>query len=270
MTNGGEAGPVSRLPSPVSPADAFEHQIFVKSDAPAVLTRTLDPLKLEGSSLVIGTSTDPYQPAERKFQLTRRILKTLLGWKGLSLGIITKSPLIARDLDLLQKLSARHDVSVNISCCSLDAALLRRLERRSPAPHARIRALRTLAKGGINTGILIAPILPGITDQRESLAALLRAAKDAGASFAWGQPLRLGAAITPQFNPVLEREFPELVARYRRHYGTGSYVTRAYKKALMHRLNELLAECGFKPEDGRRKTGDGETEPRPMEQWTFL
>ena len=220
---------------------------------PAVLLRTLDPAKLAGASLVIGTATDPYQPAERKFKLTRGILEALLGWRGLSLGLITKSPLVTRDLDLLQRLSERHEVSVNISLASLNAPLLRRLERRSPAPHARIRALKTLIDGGIHTGLLIAPILPGITDDRAGLAALMRAAKAAGARYAVGQPLRLGPAIVPQFMPVLEQEFPDLVERYRQHYGHGNYVSAAYKDALMHRLHQLQREFGFPVAESRRR-----------------
>ncbi len=267
--NGPSPTPFTVHPSPFTPAEAFEHRIFVKADAPAVLLRTLDPAKLAGASLVIGTATDPYQPAERKFKLTRGILEALLGWRGLSLGLITKSPLVTRDLDLLQRLSERHEVSVNISLASLNAPLLRRLERRSPAPHARIRALKTLIDGGIHTGLLIAPILPGITDDRAGLATLMRAAKAAGAKYAVGQPLRLGPAIVPQFMPVLEQEFPDLVERYRQHYGHGNYVSAAYKDALMHRLHQLQREFGFPVAESRRRREQLEgRQPRWMkEEW---
>ena len=263
-----EAVPPYRLPA-LPPAEAFEHRIFVKADAADVLRRTLDPVKLAGASLVIGTATDPYQPAERKFKLTRSILEALLGWRGLSLGLITKSPLVTRDLDVLQRLSERHEVSVNISLASLNAPLLRRLERRSPAPHARIRALKTLIDGGIHTGLLIAPILPGITDDRAGLATLMRAANDAGARYAVGQPLRLGPAIVPQFMPVLEQEFPDLVERYRQHYGHGNYVSAEYQKALMHRLHQLQEEFGFPVAESRRRREQLEgRQPRWMkEEW---
>jgi len=263
-----EAVPPYRLPA-LPPAEAFEHRIYVKSDAADVLRRTLDPVKLAGASLVIGTATDPYQPAERKFKLTRSILEALLGWRGLSLGLITKSPLVTRDLDLLQRLSERHEVSVNISLASLKAPLLRRLERRSPAPHARLRALKTLIDGGIHTGLLIAPILPGITDDRAGLATLMRAAKTAGAKYAVGQPLRLGPAIVPQFMPVLEQEFPDLVERYRQHYGHGNYVRAEYQKALMHRLHQLQEEFGFPVAESRRRREQLEgRQPRWMkEEW---
>jgi DNA repair photolyase len=267
--NGPSPTPFTVHRSPFTAAEAFEHRIFVKADAAAVLLRTLDPAKLAGASLVIGTATDPYQPAERKFKLTRGILEALLGWRGLSLGLITKSPLVTRDLDLLQRLSERHEVSVNISLSSLNAPLLRRLERRSPAPHARIRALKTLIDGGIHTGLLIAPILPGITDDRAGLATLMRAAKAAGAKYAVGQPLRLGPAIVPQFMPVLEQEFPDLVERYRQHYGNGNYVSATYQKALMHRLHQLQEEFGFPVAESRRRREQLEgRQPRWMkEEW---
>src|SRR5512147_1554392 len=135
-------------PGALPPWLAFEKQILVKTSAAAVLTRTLFPARLAGSSLVIGTATDPYQPAERKFRLTRSILEALRGWKGLSLSVITKSPLILRDADILAELSQRHEVSVNISIASVDGPTLRRLEARSPAPHARIRALKGLTDAG--------------------------------------------------------------------------------------------------------------------------
>jgi DNA repair photolyase len=151
-------------PSALPPEEAFEKEILVKTDVAEVLSRTLNPAKLAGHSLVIGTATDPYQPAERQFQLTRRILEVLRSYHGLSIGIITKSALITRDLDVLQALSERNDVTVNISLATADARLARLLELRSPVPSARLRALRRLTEGGIHAGLLVAPIIPGVTD----------------------------------------------------------------------------------------------------------
>ncbi|MBK7925765.1 MAG: radical SAM protein [Gemmatimonadetes bacterium] len=190
------------------PWAAFEKQILVKTSAAHVLTRTLFPARLAGASLVIGTATDPYQPAERRFRLTRQILEALLGWRGLSLGLITKSPLILRDVDLLTQLAERHELSINISLASTDAGLLRRLEARSPAPHARLRALKGLTDAGLHAGLLIAPILPGISDSRAQLAALFQAGKDAGARYAVGAALRLGPAARTRFLPTWPRSSP--------------------------------------------------------------
>ena len=129
----GEPPPPARPPARLA---RLRERILVKTSAAAVLARTLFPAKLAGSSLVIGTATDPYQPAERRFQLTRRILEALRAGGGAQLGIITKSPLVLRDLDMLQELSTRHEVTVNISIASVDAVARRRLEprRRRPRP----------------------------------------------------------------------------------------------------------------------------------------
>jgi DNA repair photolyase len=229
----------------VGASDRFEHEILVKHGAPDVLLRTLEPGKLAGAELVIGTATDPYQPAERRFLLTRKLLEALLRHRGLAIGLITKSPLIARDLDVLTPLARQHELTVNISIASLDADLLRRLEARSPAPHARIRALARLTRGGIHAGLMIAPILPGITDGWTGLAALMEAGRDAGARFAIGYPLRLGPAARSGFLPVLEREFPELLARYRERYGTRDHAGRDYEAALARRLRTLQQAFGF-------------------------
>ena len=243
------AGPPDRQaaqpPDRQTASEAFEHEILVKHGAPDVLLRTLQPEKLAGAELVIGTATDPYQPAERRFLLTRRLLEALLRHRGLAIGLITKSPLIARDLDLLTRLAGQHELTVNISIASLDAALLRRIEARSPAPHTRIRALARLTRGGIHAGLLIAPILPGITDGWTALAALMEAGRGAGARFAIGYPLRLGPAARHGFLPVLEREFPELLPRYRERYGTRDHAGRDYEAALARRLRTLQQAFGF-------------------------
>jgi DNA repair photolyase len=223
----------------VSAWESFEHEILVKNTAPDVLLRTLDPEKLRDSELVIGTATDPYQPAEKEFRLTRRVLEALVRFQGLSIGLITKSPLVTRDIDVLVRLKERHELSVNISLASMDGELLRRLEARSPAPHARIRALTKLREAGIYAGLLIAPILPGITDGWGHLAQLFEAAQEARASYVHGAPLRLGPAARTGFLPVLEREFPDLVERYRLRYGSRVHAGKDYEKALQQRLKSL-------------------------------
>jgi DNA repair photolyase len=228
-----------------SPHESFERHIFVKHAAPEVLLRTLDPERLGATELVIGTATDPYQPAERKFGLTRRLLQALLLHRGLRLAIITKSPLVVRDIDLLTALSERHDFSVNISIVSADPALLRVLEARSPAPHARLRALARLRAAGIPAGLMVAPIIPGITDGWQSLALLMEKGKEAGACWVSGGALRLGPAARNGFLPLLRREFPELVARYERRYGKNHHAGKDYERALDRRLRTLQEAFGF-------------------------
>ena len=242
----------------------FERRILVKTEAADVLARTLDPSRIGGDTIVIGTATDPYQPAERRFRLTRALLERLMGYRGLSIGLITKSPLVTRDLALLRSLSERHEVSVNISVASLDRRLIRRLELRSPVPEARIRALGRLAAAGVHTGVLIAPIVPGITDDREGLSRLMKAAKEAGASYVVGSALRLGPAARRRFLPVLRREFPELSRRYERHYAGSEGASPAYQAALKRRLLQLQHEHGFSVSEGRRRTRQLEESGKPV------
>jgi DNA repair photolyase len=238
------------------PLDDFERRILVKAGAAEVLARTLEPGKLGHHSLVIGTATDPYQPAERKFRVTRGILEMLLHYRGLSIGIITISALVARDAPLLRELTERHDVSVNISVATLDAKLARRLEPRSPVPRARLRALRTLTSAGVHAGLLIAPILPGITDDTAGLTALMDAGRDHGARYAVGSPLRLSETIRQRFLPMLRREFPDLVEKYERHYHSRDYVSRAYHQALKQRLAGLQRKLGYPVERAGERMGN--------------
>jgi DNA repair photolyase len=232
-------------PEPLPAWEAFERRILVKTGVADVLARTLDPARLDGQPLVIGTATDPYQPAERHFRLTRRILETLLGFRGLDVEIITKSPLVTRDIDLLQRLTERHQVTVNVSLATLDRRLARRLELRSPVPGARIRGLARLTAAGVYAGLLMAPILPGITDGWRGMSRLMGAAKAAGARYVVGSALRLGPAARHRFLPVLAREFPHLADRYERHYARREGVTPAYQEALNRRIQELQRLHGF-------------------------
>ena len=254
------------------PWQAFEQRILVKSDAAATLARTLDPTKLAGQTLVIGTATDPYQPAERTFGLTRQILETLLRHRGYCIGIITKSPLVTRDIDILQRLSRQHDVSINISLISTNARLVRRLERRSPIPQARLTALGKLTTAGLNAGIMMAPILPGLTDSRRGLEAMMRSAKAANARYVIGIPLRLDPVSRRRFWPTLQQEFPHLVERYRRCYGPRSYAKRAYVSALIRRVRQLQQQYGFPVQSDRRqrRTSAATQRPSACEQMALL
>ena len=243
-------------------AERFERQIFVKQDVPAVLRRTLDPAKLGGQTLLIGTATDPYQPAERRFQVTRSVLETLREFRGLTISITTKSPLVARDTKLLQELARHHDVSVSISIISLDAELVRRLEPKSPLPHTRIRAMRVLARAGVEVGALIAPIVPGLTDGWGALGGLMAAAKEAGASYAVGSALRLGDVARAGLLPLLEREFPDLAARYHERYRRRHGAGQDYLAALARRVRTLQQIHGF-PTVDCRGLRDDEAPSRP-------
>ncbi len=224
--------------------EAFEKRIFVKEHVVGALEVDLKHVPL-GETIVIGTATDPYQPAERRFRVTRAVLQRLTRCEGLSFGIITKSPLIARDADLLVGLQQRNELQVHVSVITADARLARKLEARSPVPAARLRALRKLVDAGVNAGLIIAPVLPGITDAVAQLDVLFAGAKLAGARFIHAGPLRLYPAIRDRFLPVLGEHFPDLVTKYSRAYAGRGYAPRDYAKALSRRIEKLRKKHGF-------------------------
>jgi DNA repair photolyase len=232
--------------------EAFERRIFVKTGAAEVLALTLRPARLRGRAVVIGTATDPYQPAERTFRLTRRVLERLAQFHGLRIGLITKSPLVARDVDVLRRLAERSHLSVHISMIAVDAPLVRLLEPRSPVPAVRLRALAQLVGAGINAGVMLAPVVPGITDDVPHLEALMRAAGDAGARFVRADPLRLYPAIKRRFLPLVAEHFPALLPKYERAFDGRGIVRKDYVAALKRRVARLRREAGLS--DGREDT----------------
>jgi DNA repair photolyase len=229
--------------------EAFERRIFVKEQILGALETDLRRLP-PGQTVVIGTATDPYQPAERRFRVTRAVLGRLARCAGLSVGIITKSPLVARDLDVLRRLQERNDLEVYVSLITVDVGLIRTLEARSPLPAVRLRGLAKLTAAGINAGLIVAPVLPGITDDLPRLEALFGAAREAGARFLHAGPLRLYPAIRDRFLPLLEQHFPELAARYRAAYASSRSAPRAYARALNRRIRRLQARFGFSVNHG--------------------
>ena len=261
---------VERAASRGAPAQAawndedFERRIFVKAGAADVLALTLRPSRIGSHAIAIGTATDPYQPAERTYRITRQILERLAQFHGLRIGIVTKSPLVARDVDVLSRLAERSEVTIHLSLITTDAPLLRRLEMRSPAPGARLRSLEKLAQAGLSAGIMIAPILPGITDDVPHLEALIRAAKDAGARFAGTTPLRMYASVRRRFLPVVAEQFPQLLTKYERAFGPNQEMSPVYVAALKRRVTMLRRKVGLPstPMTGRL---DGRSTARPPE-----
>jgi DNA repair photolyase len=242
--------------------DEFEREVFVKSEAPDILALTLKPSRLGDAGIAIGTATDPYQPAERQFLLTRRILERLAQFHGLTVSLTTKSPLVARDLDVLARLAERGQVTVYLSLITMDVPLIRKLEARSPMPQVRLRALEKLVRGGIRAGVMLGPILPGITDGVPQLLAVMRAAKAAGAAFVHACPLRLYPAVRSTFLPIVARHFPALLPRYQRAFDERGHVTETYERALERRVERLKRWTGF---------GGPERESGPAEplQWAL-
>jgi DNA repair photolyase len=195
----------------------FETRIVVKVNAVEVLRRELRRPSWTGAHVAMGTNTDPYQRCEGRYRLTRGVLEVLRDHAN-PCSILTKSPLLLRDLDLFVELAATAGFTANLSIGTLDEEVWRRSEPGTPHPKARMAAVKQLVKAGVPCGILMAPILPGISDRPEQLQAVVRAAADAGASHLTPITLHLRRGVKEEFMPWLEREYPELVADYRRLY----------------------------------------------------
>lgn len=229
---------------------AFERQIFVKENAAEVLRRALrfgsdrHLNLLKGEGIGIGTATDPYQPAERRFRITRGILEVLSEHEGLSVWIITKSPLVTRDVDLLRRIARHNQISVHISLITIDRELARRLEPRAPTPEARLRALARLREHGIEAGINVMPVLPGITDRHDQLDPLIKAIAGAGATYLNACALRLRSAARQRYLPFIEKEFPELAARYRATYARSHHAGERYREGLQRYFTKVCARYG--------------------------
>src|SRR6266567_124594 len=242
---------------------AFERNIFVKKNAPEVLSRTLRfgsdrHLKLlQGETIVIGTATDPYQPAERRFRVTRGILEVLAEHPGLSVTIITKSPLITRDIDLLSRINRLSDLSIHISLITLNRDLARRLEPRSPTPESRVRALARLREAGIDAGINCMPVLPGITDNPSDLEALVKRVSEAGATYVGACALRLQSAARKRYLPFIEQEFPHLAERYRNTYARSYQAGDKYRAGLSAFFNKLCRKYGL-PSSSKIEDDEGD------------
>ena len=257
---------------------AFERNIFVKQNAPEVLARTLRQGSdkhlslLKGDAIVIGTATDPYQPAERRFRVTRQILEVLAEHPGLKVVIISKSPLITRDIDVLSRINRHSDLSIHISLITLNRDLARKLEPRSPTPEARVRALGRLREAGIDAGINCMPVLPGITDNPSDLEALVKRVSEAGATYVGACALRLRSTAKARYLPFIAQEFPHLEERYRNTYANDSNAGKKYREGLSRFFHQLCAKyrvADWARVDDSDDEGDGALSaecPAPSEQ----
>ncbi len=234
----------------------FERKIYVKQQTAWLLRQELKKVK-RGEQIAIGTATDPYQPAEKRFEITRGILEELTHHQGLEIGIVSKSDLIRRDVDLLRRVAEHNSLYVNITITTLDTKLARILEPRAPRPDLRLNAIRELRAEGIKAGVICAPVLPGITDSPAALDKLVRATKEAGGHYIYANPLFLKPCSAKVFLPFLETEFPHLVAEYRKRFEDRAFAGKAYAK----RISELMARLRRKHGIAREVTTRGEISP---------
>src|SRR5437667_5296818 len=223
----------------------FERKIFAKVNAPELLRGELRQAKDKGLPVALGTATDPYQPAEKQFEVTRRMLEALAGFEGLDFSITTKSVLILRDLDLLRSIAERHRFGVHMTVTTLDARLARLLEPKAPPPAQPLEAVRALAEAGIHVGANAMPILPGLTDDPQALEQLAQRAAAAGAQFLYGNLLFLKPSAMQQFMPFLEREFPHLVRRYRQLSARSAHLHGEHQERIAKPMAELPSRYGL-------------------------
>src|SRR5271165_4823286 len=185
----------------------FEQKIYVKQHTAELLRHDLRRVK-RGEAIALGTATDPYQPAERRYEITRGILEEFARHRGFELGIVTKSNLIVRDLDLLRAVAVNNALSIHMTVTTMNVELARILEPRAPRPDLRMDAVRQLSEAGIDVGVSSSPVLPGITDSPAGLEDVVRAAAAAGARHIFAGPLFLKPCSAAIFLPFLEKEFP--------------------------------------------------------------
>lgn len=228
----------------------FERKIYVKQHAAWMLRRDLKRVKA-GEQIALGTATDPYQPAERRYGVTRAVLEEFSRHHGLDLGIVTKSNLVLRDVDVLREISRHNQLFVNLTITTLNTDLARILEPRAPRPDLRLEAMRKLNEAGVEAGVICAPVLPGITDSPRDLEALVRAVAQAGGKYIFANPLFLKPCSAAIFLPFLEKEFPQLVEGYRQRYGERAFVSASYRKRISRLFAELRAKYGIAQGYGR-------------------
>jgi DNA repair photolyase len=222
----------------------FEQKIYVKQHAADLLQQELRRVK-PGEEIAIGTATDPYQPAERRFEVTRAILEELARHRGLEIGLITKGNLILRDVDLLKELTRNNRLFVNLTITTLNVELARILEPRAPRPDLRMETVHRLSQAGIAVGISCSPVIPGITDAPKDLEALVRAAAAAGGKHVFANPLFLKPCSAAVFMPFLEKEFPQLAAEYRRRYKDRAFLPKSYGKRISQLMTRLREKYGI-------------------------
>jgi DNA repair photolyase len=223
--------------------ERYGRVIRVKSNVADVLRRELSRPSWRRDLVAVGAATDPYQPAEGHYRLTRRCLEALATART-PLSLITRGPMVIRDVDVLADASRRARVDVNFSIPTLDADVWRKTEPGTAPPGQRLRALRTLTGAGIRAGVGLAPILPGISDRPEQLAEVVRAARDAGAVYVWCNLLFLRPGTREHFLEHLARDWPEESARYATLYRT-AYLDRAVAEPIKASVRGLAEVYGI-------------------------
>jgi DNA repair photolyase len=237
--------PIGTYDAPVQPwAAAFEHEIYIKENAAWLLEqelRRIDPKQ----EIAIGTATDPYQPVERRVGVTRSLLEVFARREGYRIGIVTKSTLIERDIDLLSEIAKKNTLVAHITITTTDSSLARKLEPRAPRPDLRFAAVKKLREAGIVTGVLCSPLLPGINDTPRALDAVASRAAAAGASFLGAHPLFLKSCSRPTWMSFVREHFPHLVDDYTKRFARADFVDATYREAVTERVRAACRKHGL-------------------------
>ena len=218
--------------------DRYGRTVRVKVNVPAVLRAELARRSWKKETVVIGAATDPYQPAEGRYRLTRRCLEALRD-AGNPTSMITRGPMIVRDIDVLTQLARRAEVHITFSIPTLDDDVWRKTEPGTAHPRQRLKAIAALAEAGVDVGVGMAPILPGLTDRPEQLEAVVKAARAAGATGLWAGMLHLKDGTREHFMSVLRRHWPEMVPRYEKAYLDRAYLPAAFGEKTMQEVARL-------------------------------
>jgi DNA repair photolyase len=229
--------------------DRYGRSIRVKVNVAGVLRGELSRRSWRKETIVIGAATDPYQPAEGRYRLTRQCLEALRDFSNPA-AMITRGPMIVRDIDVLSELSRRADMHITFSIPTVDDDVWRKTEPGTAHPRQRLRAIEKLVTAGIDVGVGMAPILPGLSDRPEQLEAVIKAARAAGATGLWAGMLHLKDGTREHFMAVLSKHWPELVPRYEQAYRERAYLPSSFGEKTMQQVSRLRSEIGVK--DRRR------------------
>lgn len=222
----------------------FDSQVVVKTNVAAVLRKELSRRSWKCEPVALGTNTDPYQRAEGRYRLMPGIIRALTE-SGTPFSILTKGTLLQRDLPLLKMAAAQVDVTIGVSLAINDAALQKQLEPGTPSPRARLEMIRAVTDAGFACNVMVAPVIPFLTDSADHLDGLLAALAEAGATGVTVFPMHLRGSTRGWFMNWLAEEHPALVRRYREVYGRGAYVTPEYRRWLKNRMEPLIERHGL-------------------------
>ena len=248
------------------PGAGFSSRIGVKVNVAELLRRELSSPRWKKEKVALGTATDPYQPIEGSRRLTRSCLMALRDYRT-PVGLITKGTMVLRDIDVLTELAQRASTTVCFSVPTVDEAVWRRTEPGTPPPRQRLRVLKQLVEAGIEAGVGMAPVLPGLSDSPAQLEATVAAAAEAGACFIWTNIVYLKPGTREHFFAFLEREYPQLLNRYQELF-TGAYAPAAVKAPVIEAVAHLRNR--YRLADRRRWRAEPPPAPEPPVQLALL